>query len=53
MNIDPKKIAKMISEDPDEVNPFDDTEDEFASEHEQQHRGNLHAIEEMDLLVKS
>ena len=32
MNIDPKKIAKMISEDPD-VAPddhFDDTEDEFG-----------------------
>ena len=32
MNIDPKKIARMISEDPDEVAPgdhFDDTEDEY------------------------
>jgi hypothetical protein len=32
MKIDPKKIARMISEDPDEVNPFDDTEDEFTSD---------------------
>jgi hypothetical protein len=32
--IDPKKIARMISEDPDEVAPsnhFDDTEDEYGS----------------------
>jgi len=34
MNIDPKKIARMISEDPNEVAPsdhFDDTEDEYRS----------------------
>jgi len=29
MNIDPKQIAKMITEDPDEVNPLDNVEDEF------------------------
>jgi len=35
MNIDPKQIARMISEDPDEVVPsdhFDDTEDEYVAE---------------------
>jgi len=35
MNIDPKKIAKIISEDPDEVasdNHFDDTEDEYVDD---------------------
>jgi len=34
MNIDPKKIARMISEDPNEVAPsdhFDDTEDEYKN----------------------
>jgi hypothetical protein len=30
--LNPKQMAKMISEDPDEVNPFDDTEDEFVDE---------------------
>jgi hypothetical protein len=29
MIIDPKQIAKMITEDPDEVNPLDNTRDEF------------------------
>jgi hypothetical protein len=36
MNINPKQIAKMISEDPNEidyeVNPLDDTEDEYVAE---------------------
>ena len=35
MNIDPKKIARMITEDPDEVAPsdhFDDTEDEYVDD---------------------
>ena len=35
MNIDPQKIARMISEDPNEVAPgdhFDDTEDEYMDE---------------------
>jgi hypothetical protein len=31
MNIDPKQIAKMISEDPDEINPLDNTEDKFEN----------------------
>jgi hypothetical protein len=44
MKIDPKQMAKMISEDPDEVNPFDDTEDEFVSEDDYSLE-----IEEMDL----
>ena len=30
MNIDPKQIAKMITEDPDEVNPLDNIEDRFG-----------------------
>ena len=30
MKIDPKQIAKMITEDPDEVNPLDNIEDEFV-----------------------
>ena len=29
MNVDPKKIARMITEDPDEVNPLDDIEDRY------------------------
>ena len=29
MKIDPKQIAKMITEDPDEVNPLDDIEDRY------------------------
>jgi hypothetical protein len=29
--IDPKKIARMIMEDPDEINPLDNTRDEFGS----------------------
>ena len=29
MNIDPKQIAKMITEDPDEVNPLDNIEDRY------------------------
>ena len=29
MEIDPKQIAKMITEDPDEVNPLDNIEDEY------------------------
>ena len=32
MKIDPKQIAKMITEDPDEVNPLDNIEDEFEEE---------------------
>ena len=35
MTIDPQKIARMISEDPNEVVPsdhFDDTEDEYVDE---------------------
>ena len=31
MKIDPKQIAKMITEDPDEVNPLDDIRDEYES----------------------
>ena len=34
MNIDPQKIARMISEDPNEVpdfSHFDDTEDEYIN----------------------
>ena len=31
MKIDPKQIARMISEDPDEVNPLDNIEDEYES----------------------
>ena len=30
MGIDPKQIAKMITEDPDEVNPLDNIEDEYT-----------------------
>jgi hypothetical protein len=30
MKIDPKQIAKMITEDPDEINPLDNIEDEYA-----------------------
>ena len=33
MKIDPNKIAKMITEDPDEVNPLDNIEDEFEEEY--------------------
>mgnify|MGYP005815024309 CR=1 FL=1 len=29
MAVDPKQIAKMITEDPDEVNPLDNIEDKF------------------------
>jgi len=32
MGIDPKQIARMITEDPDEVNPLDNIEDEFVPE---------------------
>ena len=35
MKIDPKQIARMITEDPDEIAPsdhFDDTEDEYVDE---------------------
>ena len=35
MNIDPKKIARMITEDPNEIAPsdhFDDTEDEYIDD---------------------
>ena len=31
-DVDPKTIAKMISEDPDEINPLDDITDEFEAE---------------------
>jgi len=31
-DVDPKKIAKMISEDPDEINPLDDITNEFEGE---------------------
>jgi len=31
MKIDPKQIAKMITEDPDEVNPLDNIEDEYEA----------------------
>jgi hypothetical protein len=34
MIIDPKQIAKMITEDPNEVNPLDDTRDRFDVEGE-------------------
>ena len=30
MFVDPRQIAKMITEDPDEVNPLDDIRDEYA-----------------------
>jgi hypothetical protein len=31
MKIDPKQIARMITEDPDEVNPLDNIEDEYEA----------------------
>ena len=33
MEIDPKQIAKMITEDPNEVNPLDDIRDEYEEEY--------------------
>ena len=32
MKIDPKQIAKMITEDPDEVNPLNNIEDEYEDD---------------------